>query len=47
MKEIGLSLGSNIGDRLANLKLAKSKIAAISGIEISAVSPIYETEQRP
>ncbi|MFC1497337.1 2-amino-4-hydroxy-6-hydroxymethyldihydropteridine diphosphokinase [Verrucomicrobiota bacterium] len=42
--EIGLSLGSNLGERLANLKLAKSKIAALPGTQIAAVSPVYETE---
>ena len=36
-----LCLGSNLGDRLANLEFAVERIAAIC--EIVAVSPIYET----
>jgi 2-amino-4-hydroxy-6-hydroxymethyldihydropteridine diphosphokinase len=42
MEQVYLSLGSNIGDRLANLHQA---IRALSGIaEISAVSHAYQTE---
>lgn len=43
-REIGLSLGSNLGDRLKNLRLAKEKIASIVGVEVVAQSPVYETE---
>jgi len=42
--EIGLSLGSNLDDRLENLRLAKEKIAGIAGVEVVAQSPVYETE---
>lgn len=42
--EAGLSLGSNVGDRLANLVEAKNRIAALPGLSIVAQSPVYETE---
>jgi len=42
--EIGLSLGSNLGDRLNNLRQAREKISAIPGFSILAYSPVYETE---
>jgi len=42
--EIGLSLGSNLGERLGNLTLARQKVAADRGIRVVAQSPVYETE---
>ena len=39
-----LSLGSNLGDRLANLKRAIEKIEEPSQIMLTKVSPVYETE---
>lgn len=42
--EFGLSLGSNLGDRLNNIKLAKDKTAEIPHVEIVAGSAVYETE---
>jgi len=39
-----LSLGSNEGDRLANLTAARNRIAALPGCRIAAASPVYETE---
>ncbi len=36
-----LGLGSNIGDRLANLRLAKQYIAQLPNITIKQVSPVY------
>lgn len=42
--EIGLSLGANMGDRLAQLILAKTMILALPGTRPAAQSPIYETE---
>lgn len=42
--EVGLSLGSNLGDRLAALREARDSIAAIAGVELVAQSPAYETE---
>jgi 2-amino-4-hydroxy-6-hydroxymethyldihydropteridine diphosphokinase len=41
----GIALGSNLGDRLANLRAARSAIFALSGIsEPFLCSAIYETE---
>ena len=42
--EIGLSFGSNIGDRLANLSEAKARLLDKSGATLVAQSPIYDTE---
>jgi 2-amino-4-hydroxy-6-hydroxymethyldihydropteridine diphosphokinase len=39
-----LSLGSNLGDRRANLQAAHDALAARPGIRIVARAPIYETE---
>ena len=41
-KLVYLSLGSNVGDRLANLRAAVEKLRAHG--DVVAVSPIYETE---
>jgi 2-amino-4-hydroxy-6-hydroxymethyldihydropteridine diphosphokinase len=38
-----LALGSNLGDRLAHLQAAVDGLAAEPGIEVIAVSPVYET----
>ena len=42
--EAGLSLGTNLGDRLAALTEAKRLIAGLPGAKILAQSPVYETE---
>lgn len=42
--EVGLSLGSNISSRLANLKEAKRRILVMPGFKLIAQSPIYETK---
>ena len=42
--EIGLSLGSNLADRLANLRAARDRVAALRGVRIVATSAVYETE---
>ena len=42
--EVGLSLGSNMGDRLAHLKNAKAIILDSPGIVPATQSPVYETE---
>ena len=39
-----LSLGSNLGDRLGNLRTAIGEIEESDKIEITATSPVYETE---
>ncbi len=38
-----LALGSNLGDRLANLQAAVDALCAEPGIDGTAVSPVYET----
>ena len=42
--EYALSLGTNLGDRLKYLELARQTISAHRDIEITAVSALYETE---
>ncbi len=42
--EVGLSLGSNISNRLDNLKEAKRRILSHPVVRLAAQSPIYETE---
>lgn len=42
--EIGLSLGSNLGDRLENLRQARARIGALQGVRVIDSSPVYETE---
>ncbi|MBN1556811.1 MAG: 2-amino-4-hydroxy-6-hydroxymethyldihydropteridine diphosphokinase [Lentisphaerae bacterium] len=42
--ETGISLGSNTGDRLAHLKQARARMAALEGVTVSAASRVYETE---
>ena len=39
-----LALGSNLGDRLANLQGALDGLAATEGLEVVAVSHVYETD---
>jgi 2-amino-4-hydroxy-6-hydroxymethyldihydropteridine diphosphokinase len=39
-----LGIGSNLGDRLANLQLAVDGLAAAEGVDVAAVSPVYETD---
>ncbi|HEU4964029.1 MAG TPA: 2-amino-4-hydroxy-6-hydroxymethyldihydropteridine diphosphokinase [Bacilli bacterium] len=39
-----LSLGSNIGDRLGNLRTAIAKLDEHPAIRVTRVSPVYETE---
>jgi 2-amino-4-hydroxy-6-hydroxymethyldihydropteridine diphosphokinase len=38
-----LGIGSNLGDRVANLQLAVDELAAAPGVAVAAVSPVYET----
>jgi 2-amino-4-hydroxy-6-hydroxymethyldihydropteridine diphosphokinase len=42
--EVGLSLGSNLGDRLAQLRKARDLIVRTRGVTAVAQSPVYETE---
>ena len=43
MSRAYLALGSNLGDRLAYLQLAVDEVAAAEGVDIVAVSRVYET----
>jgi 2-amino-4-hydroxy-6-hydroxymethyldihydropteridine diphosphokinase len=42
--EIGLCLGTNLGDRMANLRAAASALAELEQTDIIARSAVYETE---
>jgi len=42
--EVGLSLGSNQGDRLKHLQQARALILGQPGILLAAQSPVYETD---
>ena len=44
MKPAALSLGSNLGDRIATLRHALERIGAIPGVRMIAVSSFYSTE---
>lgn len=44
MTRVFLSLGSNLGDRLGQLRRALDLLSAVEGVTLRAVSPIYETE---
>lgn len=37
-----IALGSNLGDRVGHLQAAVSALAATRGIEVNAISPVYE-----
>jgi 2-amino-4-hydroxy-6-hydroxymethyldihydropteridine diphosphokinase len=39
-----LGIGSNLGDRLAYLQGAVDFLAAVDGVQVVAVSPVYETD---
>ena len=39
-----LALGSNLGDRLANLQSALDGLAVTDGVTVVAVSEVYETD---
>lgn len=42
--EIGLSLGSNLGNRLAHLKATRDRVAELDGVSLIAQSSVYDTE---
>jgi len=42
--EVGLSLGANLGDRLACLREARDRVAGLPGTRVLASSSVYETE---
>ena len=41
---VGIALGSNLGDRLANLRAARQVITDLVGAKSQLISPLYETE---
>jgi 2-amino-4-hydroxy-6-hydroxymethyldihydropteridine diphosphokinase len=41
---IGVALGSNLGDRLANLRAARKALVGLVGDKALLVSPVYETD---
>lgn len=43
MTRVVIGLGGNLGDRLGTLREAVHSIGALTGVEISGVSPVYET----
>ena len=45
MMRVGVGFGSNLGDRLANLRRAREKVTAIPGLAPDLVSaPLFETD---
>ncbi len=42
-RRVVIALGGNLGDRLANLQAGLDYLAAVPGIRVTAVSPVYET----
>jgi len=41
---VGIALGSNLGDRLANLRAARQAVVGLIGAKSQMVSPVYESE---
>jgi 2-amino-4-hydroxy-6-hydroxymethyldihydropteridine diphosphokinase len=41
---VALALGANLGEREATLLAAVAEIAAADGVEVVAISPVYETD---
>lgn len=44
MARVGISLGSNLGDRIAHLRDAVARLAAVRSSEHLLLSPVFETE---
>jgi 2-amino-4-hydroxy-6-hydroxymethyldihydropteridine diphosphokinase len=44
MTAVVIALGSNLGDRLGHLQAAVDSLAATSGLRVTAVSPVYQTD---
>lgn len=43
MTPVVLALGANLGDRLATLQSAVDALAAVAGLTVTAVSPVFQT----
>jgi len=43
-RRVYLGLGSNVGDRLANLRAALCRLRALEGVNFLRASSVYETE---
>ena len=43
-KRVYLGLGGNQGDRLGNLRRAVKLLRELPGVEVEALSAVYETE---
>jgi 2-amino-4-hydroxy-6-hydroxymethyldihydropteridine diphosphokinase len=41
---VGIALGSNLGDRLGNLRAARHAIVNLIGAKAQLISPVYETD---
>lgn len=39
-----VALGSNVGDRQRNIRSAIEKMQSVSGVRVTKISPVYETE---
>ena len=44
MKKAYIGIGTNIGDRLHNIKAATDALAHLPGTQVMKVSDVYETE---
>jgi 2-amino-4-hydroxy-6-hydroxymethyldihydropteridine diphosphokinase len=44
VRRVALALGANLGDRAATLRAAVAEIGAADGVDVVAVSPVYETD---
>lgn len=42
--DVYISLGANLGDRARAIRMALKALAALAGVELQAVSSLYETE---
>jgi 2-amino-4-hydroxy-6-hydroxymethyldihydropteridine diphosphokinase len=43
VSSVVIALGTNLGDRLAALRVAAAAIAALPGVSVTGISPVYET----
>lgn len=43
MAFVGISLGSNLGDRLSQLRMARERLRKLASTPITRISPLFET----